>query len=1142
MDGERVFALRLGGAKPPNQNAFVRDKKDEAGTWSVGSGGHNGHYGAIRVSPVVEGVVVTARARQKTLFFRSDGTLTDYKHFAAEDAKEDVAARNKALQEAEERRQAEAEAARKAREKEADDRRKVQAEKDRRLNEPTEAEARADMVKAVNALFDRDPEQPPHFVIANFTHEQLAEAETEEEVKRVKGKIGAWNTPAKRDAVVRAAENGTMLGVVPSTLPGAPVVFDKDTGNVDLSIYPAEPLAVLRTRRKGGRHHFVRRDGAPGWKPKAPKGETTTIGDSGVPVQGDWLQKWGPDFAAGETRWDNGFVYIHARAQFAAIDWDARPLEISDKKLLELRQRAEAERKVQAEAEHAANEFEKARGSFVRGGAAPSILSPVLHRKHRKPIASGGWAGDCPRCGGTTRLKITPHPDNKPDDPDIVDRSVIKCWHPDCDPAELAAVVDRLGEEHFGLDWDPFSRKEPVERLRPAALLGREFGRRIAPSTWWSAPEAGAPNDWWWWRGTHWEAIRRAEDNRAGGRELNTFLEEHRTGVGRTLLSLAEPAVASLKNSITGKLRVNEHSTFVETAFGRAPTKKDIEGGNETPGGVHDPGLFARSERMLRPFREGMALLGDDKWNATTEMLGFGHALRNAAFREGRPENKPGALSVANGMVNISTGELVPHHPDTTTATTTVAGDAEFVVNATPEQLQEGAKTLLEAYPQFDKNADGRKAFAFLIEWVGWSLLQAGKGNRRVLLIIGSANSGKSTLGSDIVEAFGGMAQDPGMLDPGVRNNARCSLLEQRPLFASWAELKRIMAAQTPVFLWLTGGDAGRVRRNYGDDIEGKVSTAFVAWATEPPTFEQDTREGLGRRIAGLRIPHHVWSDARTEVMVPQAKRWGALITLGINAARIIMELDAYQPPAGDLRAVMRKSDPTFAWARTLPDPKSIFGKTVGEVAELVTQAEVKHASEHEGADVSADDVKVSAKAAGTGLVSAGFITKRRNVVLRDKETGKPLLNKNGTKKRAKRKVVVAHDGSEQPRAYALAQIEEWFRDEDEEEEPTAEELDEMLGERREEGEKNTKNPKRAAAAKKHTTRAQTPRQHTPENGQQAPADTVDHSRCRRCRLRGSFCNRCPKSEPEKSWCFARQSKNVCIHTQAGNWCDAAWE
>ncbi len=234
-------------------------------------------------------------------------------------------------------------------------------------------------------------------------------------------------------------------------------------------------------------------------------------------------------------------------------------------------------------------------------------------------------------------------------------------------------------------------------------------------------------------------------------------------------------------------------------------------------------------------------------------MISVAKAFDNVRISLADFDADPWLLNVANGILDLRNGQLVPHNPANLCAKIT---KAPFVPGARSETFD---KYLAWA-------TDNREDMAgFLQRAFGYSLTGDTSG-QCLFMVIGEGGSGKTTLIELLNDLLGDYADTvmPETLlekrnDGGVRNDL-AALMGQRLVGVS--EIKKDKTLDAGVVKSLSGSDSISARFLYGEPFTFKpIAKLWLAANTAPRVDVQDS--GMWRRI--IRIPFNN--------VVPEAKR-----------------------------------------------------------------------------------------------------------------------------------------------------------------------------------------------------------------------------------------------------------------------------
>ena len=281
-------------------------------------------------------------------------------------------------------------------------------------------------------------------------------------------------------------------------------------------------------------------------------------------------------------------------------------------------------------------------------------------------------------------------------------------------------------------------------------------------------------------------------------------------------------------------------------------------------------------------------------------------------------------FAVANGVVDLRTGEITP--PDPAVHDTTAVARGAYRL---PDQHQ--LRELLWARLHLNLDAED---FNQLIKCLGVGVARRSTDYTSLIWLYGEPGTGKSTTLQLLRNAFGrqSMGVSARILLGKDRSEIEADLtdlLEADPAFILISEASKASPAR---LLAMTGGDALSARRPHmRTPIRRALSGAMVCASVTAPSMPADT--GLRRRLAVIHFPHQLPES------VPRTRNFSsdeldAVVTLAVLEAIEVGKAN-WEAPSGNAAAkaaFIAEADAVVAWLDDLD--VSMSGKSVSEFAD----------------------------------------------------------------------------------------------------------------------------------------------------------------------------------------------------------------
>lgn len=266
-----------------------------------------------------------------------------------------------------------------------------------------------------------------------------------------------------------------------------------------------------------------------------------------------------------------------------------------------------------------------------------------------------------------------------------------------------------------------------------------------------------------------------------------------------------------------------------------------------------------------------------ESYNALTNMIKTARGLPALRVKGAQFDNDPWLFNVANGTINLKTGQLYPHRPD------------DLITNLSPVSYQEGHSDPRWERFLLDITQEDREYLAFLQRALGMSLL--GETTFEGLFFAyGGTATGKSTLFDAMRSTWGDygavanfksfLRSKDGSGSEGPRPDLY-KLIGKRLITSVEVEKGASLAAD--LIKQMTGGSGEIVVRDlYGKANQYRTWRPTSLWlaANDRPRVES-SEEAIWRRIWTLPFLHSVRNKGMDETLKPylrDPKRGGAAV------------------------------------------------------------------------------------------------------------------------------------------------------------------------------------------------------------------------------------------------------------------------
>ena len=316
--------------------------------------------------------------------------------------------------------------------------------------------------------------------------------------------------------------------------------------------------------------------------------------------------------------------------------------------------------------------------------------------------------------------------------------------------------------------------------------------------------------------------------------------------------------------------------------------------------------------------REAADRLSDDhewRWARSSTTHDFAAGLRHH-LGGAMPQPEQYHKATPSGVVDLRTGELLPHSPELWTRAVTL-GDYR------PDDAEAHMAALTKRF-------GGGKVFASetlnsYLRLIGLALTGLAQSYRAIVLIVGESGSGKGDAGNVAQRALGGLGL--GVAREWLAQKSRSDidatstdLLEHQPAIIRVDELGSDTDITPSRLMSFTGNAPTSSRRPHGPTISGTVRGQLWATAVQPPTIPRDS--GIERRLAVLPTIRKLAESEKDEAGGQDPALMNALVTMAMQYAAEVY-LEGYEAPQGDTGAkglVLSDMDEAAAWLEEQDD------------------------------------------------------------------------------------------------------------------------------------------------------------------------------------------------------------------------------
>ena len=288
----------------------------------------------------------------------------------------------------------------------------------------------------------------------------------------------------------------------------------------------------------------------------------------------------------------------------------------------------------------------------------------------------------------------------------------------------------------------------------------------------------------------------------------------------------------------------------------------------------------------------------------------------------------PHIVAVGNGVLNLLTGQLAPHSPESDWLVTAVT-NGHFLPDKLPELRAAIDRRLAPALPDESRREVLYKCLTLMLGG------QAGGMARGSLLyLLGESGGGKGNTARAIIDSYGRYAMVgniDAMFARGDINDTLATILEASPRIILFHEALTLVMAK---ILSMTGRDDMSARGPHKPILRRRLMAGVIATSVDAPSGRMDT--GAKRRLASVRFTEPVKAriapSQATDDMT-QAER-DALVTVTlVDALQMWQDPDAWQglpERDADTADAVRGADVVEAAIDALTDDD--VGRTLSEI------------------------------------------------------------------------------------------------------------------------------------------------------------------------------------------------------------------
>ena len=307
--------------------------------------------------------------------------------------------------------------------------------------------------------------------------------------------------------------------------------------------------------------------------------------------------------------------------------------------------------------------------------------------------------------------------------------------------------------------------------------------------------------------------------------------------------------------------------------------------------------------------RDAAGLLVDDKawkWaqaSGSDLMVGLRDQLGGLA-----PEPKLHHLGTPDGVVDLRTGDVLPHAPEL--GIRGITGG---------RYLPEDTMAHLEALNRRFGKVFTRETLTAYLKLLGLALTGLAQSYRSIIMVVGPSGSGKGDACNVATMALGdrGQGVSSDWLGPKNRSDIdsiAAGVLERQPSVIRVDELGGDTSLGISRFLTLTGNAPIQARRPHGTMLHGVIRAQFWSTSVEPPAFPSNC--GIERRLAVLPTLGPLDPSEIDELGGQEQALLDAVVTMAVLKAPEVYGR-GYLAPEGDSsakRTTLAEMDPISEW------------------------------------------------------------------------------------------------------------------------------------------------------------------------------------------------------------------------------------
>ena len=316
--------------------------------------------------------------------------------------------------------------------------------------------------------------------------------------------------------------------------------------------------------------------------------------------------------------------------------------------------------------------------------------------------------------------------------------------------------------------------------------------------------------------------------------------------------------------------------------------------------------------------REAADRLADDgewRWARANTTHDFAAGLRHH-LGGAMPQPEPHHKATPSGVVDLRTGELLPHAPELSTRAVTLGDyrpdDTENHMAALTKRFGNGKVFTPETLNSY-------------LRLIALALTGLAQSYRSIVMVVGESGSGKGDVSNVAQRALGSLGQAIArewlaQKSRGDIDATSTDLLEHQPALIRVDELGSDSDIAPSRLMSFTGNAPTSSRRPHGPVISGTITGQLWATAVQPPAIPRNS--GIERRLAVLPTLRKLEESEKDEAGGFDPALMDAVVTLSMMYASEVY-LEGYEPPQGDVSAkyaVLSDMDEIATWLEQQDD------------------------------------------------------------------------------------------------------------------------------------------------------------------------------------------------------------------------------